>query len=251
MEQQTISLLESITLSLDSIARSLQPKPKTGFGKAAVITCVDCYPVEGTDALWGIYHGDGKPKTPLPPNLRCQLIGAYVSTKVTSKGDSQKFRLWVRCGEDVYSLESGLLTKSDKHYYNNLAGSLLAAIEAMTAEQMKGIIDIYIRQGDDKNALFSSVYSQGRRVRADKAEPIQGDHVKIISRMNSILDYEPPEWTLSNADRIAKALTRKGVASSEIAKVAKSLLGGRKSSDLLPDELNQVLNKIQQLSHAN
>lgn len=247
MDPQTKELLTSIASSLQRIAAAVEPKEELGFGQADTVVTVDCYPLDNSDALWAIYQGPDSPKAPLPNNLRCRLMGAYVSTKETSRGESQKLRVLVRA-DRVYSLESGLLTQSNTHHYNNFAGSLLASLEVMTEAQLGETIDIYLRSGDEKNAVFATIYVKGQKAERHRNEPAEGTHNAIINRVNKILGYTPPAWTLSPAERIRQALLAQAVPEAEVIQVAKNLLKGRQSSSLSPVELSEILGVIKKLN---
>lgn len=189
MEQE---LLQRIAIALEKIAGSFEGKEEValGFSEPKGRKIVDCGRREkDPDFLWGIFNGQGEPHTKLPEQLTCKLIGLELYEKENRGKTYYKLRINVDAGER-YILESSLLTQSTGHFYNNWAGSILQALNAMRDDQLQGVIVVYPRKGDDPMALFASVYVNGERIKYEGAEPPRNGHVAIIERVNRVLGYK-------------------------------------------------------------
>jgi hypothetical protein len=137
-------------------------------------------------ALWCIYHGGEEPKTPLPHQLTCRIVGASIVTIPTKKrGDSVKLILRVMADRE-YDLLSGLDT--------NWSGSVLQALKNATDEQLTQVLRIFPRQGTkDPNAVFATVYvgAAGNEKIDSIGKPPESERQAIIDRVNTILGYVP------------------------------------------------------------
>jgi hypothetical protein len=202
MNDQLLDLISRLAKAHESLAESMaalanpQEKKPLGFfvppSPRAIM--VDCKVDEALGALWATFNGKDQPREVLPEGLACKLVGVDLYESESERyGDSLKLWIYVQCENQRYILSSGLRTKSEKHHYNNWAGSMMRSFQNATDEQLQGVLRIFPKQGSkDPMALFASVYAgESGSERIDSlGEPEPETHLEILRRVNNVLGFK-------------------------------------------------------------
>lgn len=202
LNDQLLDLISRLAKAHESLAESMatlanpQEKKPLGFfvppSPRAIM--VDCKVDEALGALWATFNGKDQPREVLPEGLACKLVGVDLYESESERyGDSLKLWIYVQCENQRYILSSGLRTKSEKHHYNNWAGSMMRSFQNATDGQLQGVLRIFPKQGSkDPMALFASVYAgESGSERIDSlGEPEPETHLEILRRVNNVLGFK-------------------------------------------------------------
>lgn len=186
------ALLSRLVIAFERIADQLAPKGDfAGFRQPSYPATIDVRYDAATDSCWQEWRGKDNPKVPLPAELVGEIKGIEVVTKSLERfGDVDKLVLHIQA-DRWYRITSGLLTQSPSHHYNNFSGALLESLSAATDDQLRKVLTLRARKGSTTDAIFADIYDGGSRINRVKGEPIPGEHIQIIDRVNAVLGFTP------------------------------------------------------------
>ncbi|GEM_PF-4045788 len=148
-ERQIFSLLRDLI--------NTQQSGKLGFTS-------DKFIYIGGESGWYFYNGE---QSPIPETSLCfKLSKIYTKEKAFKNKTNHKIRLVCDCGENQYTIESGVET----YFSRALILSLLTAIRQLKITN-KTILKLSIQKGDE-NVVFPHLYVNGVHVKIDDCKDV-------------------------------------------------------------------------------